>query len=78
MYENPEGRSTAPLPPAADTHDLSLSGAPSLALLLPFLTSGPNLGAWPDCWVSVEFLHALILRKRSGSTTTTKMGVEPR
>jgi len=27
---------------------LSLSGASSLALL-PFLTSGPDLGAWPDC-----------------------------
>jgi len=25
------------------------------APLLPFLTSGPDLGAWPDCWVSVEF-----------------------
>jgi len=25
------------------------------SLLLPFLTSGPDLGAWPD---SVEFLHA--------------------
>jgi len=21
---------------------------------------GPDLGAWPDCWVSVEFLHAPI------------------
>jgi len=38
---------------------------------LPFLTSGPDLGAWPDCWVSVEFLHALIPRKGSGSTTTS-------
>jgi len=25
---------------------------------------------WPDCWVSVEFLHAPIPRKGSGSTTT--------
>jgi len=49
----------------------SLSGAPSSALHLPFLTSGPDLGAWPDCWVSMEFLHALIPRKGSGSTTTT-------
>jgi len=32
---------------------LSISAAPSLALLLPFLTSGPDLGAWLDCWVSV-------------------------
>jgi len=38
---------------------------------LPFLTSRLNLGAWPDYWVSVEFLHALIPRKVSGSTTTT-------
>jgi len=38
---------------------------------LLFLTSGPNLGAWPDCWVSVEFFHASIPRKGSGSTTTT-------
>jgi len=38
---------------------LSLSGAPSLALLLPFLTFGwMDLGAWPDCWVSMEFLNA--------------------
>jgi len=42
----------------------------SLALL-PFLTSGPDLGAWPDCWASVEFLHAPITRKGSSSTTTT-------
>jgi len=41
-----------------------------LALLLPFLTSVPDLGAWPDYWVSVEFLHAPIPRRASGSTTT--------
>jgi len=35
-----------------DCPHLSLSGVPSLALLLPFFTSGPDLGAWPDCWVS--------------------------
>jgi len=29
----------------------SLSGALSLALLLPFLISGPDFRAWPDCWV---------------------------
>jgi len=40
----------------------SLSGAPSMALL-PFLTSGSDLGAWPDCCVSVEFLHAPIPRE---------------
>jgi len=34
------------------------------------LTSGPELEAWPDCWVSVEFLHAAIHRKGSDSTTT--------
>jgi len=50
---------------------LSLSGMPSLAPLLPFLTSGPDLGAWPDCWVFVEFLYASIFPKGSGSTTTT-------
>jgi len=33
---------------------LSLSNAPSLALLLPYLISGPDLGVWPDCWGSVE------------------------
>jgi len=42
---------------------LSLTGAPYLELILPFLTSGPYLGARPDCWVSVEFLHALIAQK---------------
>jgi len=40
----------------------SLFGAPSLALF-PFLTSGPDLGVWPDCWVFVEFFHAPIPRK---------------
>jgi len=49
----------------------SLSGASSLTLLFPFLTSALDLGAWPDCWVSVEFLHAPISRKGSGNTTTT-------
>jgi len=34
-----------------------VADAPSSAPLLPFLTSGPDLGMWPDCWVSVEFLH---------------------
>jgi len=37
----------------------------------PFLTSGPDLGVWPDCWVSVEFLHVPIPQKGSGSTITT-------
>ena len=36
-----------------------------------FLTYGPDLGVWPNCWVSAEFLHAPIPRKRSGSTSTT-------
>jgi len=49
---------------------LNLSGMPSLALLLPFLTSDPDLGKWPDCWVSMEFLPTSIPRKESGSTTT--------
>jgi len=44
--------------------------APSLALLPFFTSAGPDLGAWPDCWVSVEFLHGPIPRKGSGSTTT--------
>jgi len=50
--------------------DCPVSEFSSLALLLPFLTSRPNLGARPDCWVSMEFLRAPIPRKRSGSTTT--------
>jgi len=29
--------------------------------------------AWPDCWFSIEFLHAPIPRKGSGSTTITTM-----
>jgi len=33
------------------------SDAPSLALLLSFLISGPDLGVWLDCWVSAEFLR---------------------
>jgi len=56
-------------PPGIVPH-LSHSGRPSLTLL-PFLTSGPDLGAWPDCWISTKFLHTIIPRKGSGSTTTT-------
>jgi len=40
-------------------------GAPYLAPLLPFLVSGPDLRVWPDCWVSVEFLHSLSSPERS-------------
>ena len=36
-----------------------------------FSIYGPDLGVWPDCWVSAEFLRAPIPRKGSGSTTTT-------
>ena len=43
----------------------------SLALLSLFSIYGPDLGVWPDCWVSAEFLRAPIPRKGSGSTTTT-------
>jgi len=50
---------------------LSLFGEPSLALLLQSLTSGTDLEAWPDCWVSVEFVAPPIPRKGSGSTTIT-------
>jgi len=32
------------------------------------LLTTTNVG--PDCWVSVQFLHAIISRKGSGSTTT--------
>jgi len=46
-------------------------GAPYLTPLLPFLTSGPDLGVWSGCWVSVEFFHPLISRKGSASTTIT-------
>ena len=43
----------------------------SLAPLFLFSIYGPDLGVWPDCWVSAEFLRAPIPRKGSGSTTTT-------
>ena len=43
----------------------------SLAPLSLFSIYGPDLGVWPDCWVSAEFLHTPIPRKGSGSTTTT-------
>ena len=43
----------------------------SLAPLSLFLVNGSDLGVWPDCWVSAEFLRAPIPRKGSGSTTTT-------
>ena len=42
-----------------------------LAPLSLFSIYGPDLGVWPDCWVSAEFLRAPIPRKGSGSTTTT-------
>jgi len=35
-----------------------------------------NLWAWPNCWVSVEFLHAPIPRKESGGTITTFSSVK--
>ena len=43
----------------------------SLAPLSLFLTYGPDLGVWPDCWVSAEFLCAPIPRRGSASTTTS-------
>ena len=43
----------------------------SLAPLSLFSIYGPDVGVWPDCWVSAEFLRAPIPRKGSGSTTTT-------
>ena len=43
----------------------------SLGPLSLFSIYGPDLGVWPDCWVSAEFLRAPIPRKGSGSTTTT-------
>ena len=46
---------------------VNLSWAP----LSLFSIYGPDLGVWPDCWVSAEFLRAPIPRKGSGSTTTT-------
>ena len=49
----------------------------SLAPLFLFSIYGPDLGVWPDCWVSAEFLRAPIPRKGSGSTTTTTRGSGP-
>ena len=43
----------------------------SLAPLSLFLTYGPDLEVWRDCWVSAESLRTPIPRKGSGSTTTT-------
>ena len=43
----------------------------SLVPLSLFSIYGPDLGVWPDCWASAEFLRAPIPRKGSGSTTTT-------
>ena len=45
----------------------------SLAPLSLFLTYGLDLGVWPNCWVSAEFLRAPIPRKGSGTTTTTNL-----
>jgi len=46
-----------------------------MALHLPSSTNVPGFEAWPDCWVSAEFLRAPIPRKGSGSTTTTATSV---
>ena len=49
----------------------------SLAPLSLFLIYVSDLGVWPDCWVSTEFLRAPIPRKGSGSTTTTtRFGID--
>jgi len=50
---------------------LSLSSAQSLTLL-PFVISSPDLGAWPNIWVSMKFLCTPILQKSLGSTTTKR------
>jgi len=42
------GTGSAPSRWGGETLVENLYGAPSLALLLPSLTSGSNLGAWPD------------------------------
>ena len=44
-----------------------------LAPLSLFLFYGPDLGVWPDCWVSAEFLHPPIPRKGPDSLTTTNI-----
>jgi len=51
---------------------LRMSGAPSLALLLPFLTSGPDLGAWPDYWSPWSSSTPPSIGRRSSSTTTSR------
>jgi len=43
---------------------------PSLVLL--YSTAGPNLWAWPDCWVFVKFLLIFNLFQESGSTGTNQ------
>jgi len=45
---------------------LSGSSAPFLAVLLPYLISDPDHGAWPDCWVSAKFLRVPKPRKEVG------------
>ena len=53
--------------PASEPLRKSIFGS-SLSL---FLIYGPDLGVWPNCWVSTKFLRAPIPQKGSGSTTTT-------
>ena len=52
--------------PASEPLRKSIFGS-SLSL---FSIYGPDLGVWPNCWISAEFLRAPIPRKGSGSTTT--------
>ena len=52
--------------PASEPLRKSIFGSFSL-----FSIYGPDLGVWPDCWVSAEFLRAPIPRKGLGSATTT-------
>jgi len=51
--------------PFSSVLHLRLFGVPILAL--QSLIAGPNLGAWPDCWVCIEFLRAPILQKESST-----------
>jgi len=57
-----------PLGGGEGLHHYETRDVDAVILLPPFLTSGPDLGVWPDCWISTEFLRALIPRKGPGNS----------
>jgi len=59
------------LSPLLHVPEVQVSSGLQKMLILFFAFYSAVPGAWLNCWVSVDFLHAPIPRKGSGSITTT-------